>query len=174
MSVTRTEIAHGCGVTPALISYYFKDKRSLLDAVTKPLVSVYKSRFDLIFASRQDSAGKMKAVIQLLIELSCDNAFLVDAMLNGKDGDTLDGEDRLAVACFRSTITELVRDLLNDKQWRVPDASLSELAIWGMCRILGDSLRHQSALSSDPQDALQNRIDFVYETFVTGRACPAE
>ena len=102
LSLTRTEIAQGCGVTPALISYYFKDKRSLLDAVTKPLLRAYKIRLDAVSSSSAGASTKMLQVIRLLIDLNIKDAFLVEHVSRPDSYDVLDAEDRATVESFRT------------------------------------------------------------------------
>ncbi len=168
MSLTRTEIAQGCGVTPALISYYFKDKRSLLDAVTKPLLRSYRARLANITASQTGPSEKMHRVIRLLISLNSEDAFLVDHMLRQSSHDELDAEDRAVVDAFQGTIASLVRELVEGGDWRTADPELTEAALWGICRAFGEALRAEMMAASDTvvsAEALEARILFVYATF---------
>lgn len=172
LSLTRTEIAQGCGVTPALISYYFKDKRSLLDAVTKPLLRLYRARLTDISCSQVTASQKMHQVIRLLLELNTDDAFLVDHVLRQASRDDLDAEDRAAVEAFENVIAGLVRELVRNGEWQPSDPALAETALWGICRALGETLRLDVAARSDQTaelDPVAARTAFVYATF-TARA----
>lgn len=168
MSLTRTEIAQGCGVTPALISYYFKDKRSLLDAVTKPLLQSYRTRLSNIFASRADACGRMCLVIRLLLQLNTEDAFLVDLVLSRSGRDDLDADDRALADAFQGAIAGLVQELVQNGEWAAVDPALAEAALWGICRALGESARSgATAQASDltGPDPLEARIAFIYGTF---------
>lgn len=179
VSLTRTEIAQGCGVTPALISYYFKDKRSLLDAVTKPLLKSYRARLNSIFSSQTDARDRMHRVIRLLLELNTEDAFLVDHALRRIGRADLDAEDRVAVDAIQGAIAELVRELLRSGEWRAADPALAETALWGICRALGENFRHgdfAEAPEAEASDTLQARVAFIYGTFTAhgrGSACGA-
>lgn len=178
MSLTRTEIAQGCGVTPALISYYFKDKRSLLDAVTKPLLRSYRARLSAIFSSQASPSDRMHRVIRLLIELNTDDAFLVDHMLRRSSRSDLDAEDRAAVEAFQDAVAGVVRELVETGEWQPADPALAETALWGICRALGETLGREDmtagAQTVNPP-SMEERIAFVYATFaarVSGSAAP--
>lgn len=173
LSLTRTEIAQGCGVTPALISYYFKDKRSLLDAVTKPLLRSYRARLNDISSSQESASQKMREVIRLLLELNTDDAFLVDHVLRQTSRDDLDAEDRAAIEAFQEVITGLVGDLVKAGEWQASDPVLAETALWGICRALGETLRLDVAARSDRAvdlDLVASRTAFVYATFTARTA----
>lgn len=172
MSLTRTEIAQGCVVTPALISYYFKDKKSLLDAVTKPLLRSYRTRLTNIFSMHTGADTRMRQVIRLLLELNTEDAFLVDHVLGRWGRADLDTEDRAAVDAFQSAIAELVRELLRLGEWRAADPTFAETALWGICRALGETIRSGEtgeAGGGDPARSMEARIAFVYGTFTAGR-----
>lgn len=178
MSVTRTEIAQGCGVTPALISYYFKDKRSLLDAVTKPLLKSYRARLATIFSSPTIASERMHRVIRLLLELNTEDGFLVDYVLRRLGRDDLDAEDRVAADAFQGAIANLVRELLQSGEWKACDPALAEVALWGICRALGETFRSDHLGregEAGPPDPLEARVSFIYGTFMAGRipACGA-
>jgi AcrR family transcriptional regulator len=176
MSLTRTEIAQGCGVTPALISYYFKDKRSLLDAVTKPLIKAYRQDLNAILSTDASSDEKMRRVIRLLIELNLENAFLVDYLLRDMASQQVEAEDRAVIDLVHTAIAGLVDDLVARGLWRAGDVLMAEVALWGMCRAFGEALRVQVPAGSLDLlgDALEAKVDFVYGSFSSvGRRAPA-
>lgn len=168
LSLTRTEIAQGCGVTPALISYYFKDKRSLLDAVTKPLLRAYKTRLATISSSPASASAKMFEVIRLLIDLNIKDAFLVEHVSRPDSYDVLDADDRAAVESFRTAIADLAHDLVRRGDWRDADPRLIEIALWGLCRAFGETFGTASAVEPDaaePHMAVEAQIIFIYSMF---------
>lgn len=168
MSLTRTEIAQGCGVTPALISYYFKDKRSLLDAVTKPLIKGYRQQLLLIMSSDVSPPDKMRRLIRLLIELNTENAFLVDYLLRDVASQHIEADDRTVIEAFHTATAGLLTDLVAQGVWRSADVALVEIALWGMCRAFGEALRVQThpADPSDPSPALESKVEFVFSAFL--------
>lgn len=168
LSLTRTEIAQGCGVTPALISYYFKDKRSLLDAVTKPLLRTYKTRLAAISSSPATASAKMFQVIRLLIDLNIKDAFLVEHVSRPDSYDVLDAEDRAAVESFRTAIAGLAHDLVRQGDWRDTDPHLVEIALWGLCRAFGETFAPSTAQEPDPTEtgmAVETQVIFIYGMF---------
>ena len=172
LSLTRSEIAQGCGVTPALISYYFKDKRSLLDAVTKPLIKDYLLKLNTILDRSAPSSERMRQVIRLLVELSTENAFLVDHILRELASDKLEAEDKAVFDLFHDTVSALIVEQMDSGQWRASDPLLAELALWGMCRALGEAMR----LPADPLglrsdgEGIEPKIDYIYWAFATAPA----
>ncbi|MCW6506756.1 TetR/AcrR family transcriptional regulator [Lichenifustis flavocetrariae] len=167
LSLTRSEIAQGCGVTPALISYYFKDKRSLLDAVTKPLIKDYRLRINAIMDEPASASERMRHIIRLLVELSTDNAFLIDHLLRELALDQLEAEDRAAFDLFHDVVSTLIVEQMNTGLWRPSDPVLAELALWGMCRALGEAMR----MPADPlslrggDEGIEAKIDYIYRSF---------
>jgi AcrR family transcriptional regulator len=173
MSLTRTEIAHGCGVTPALISYYFKDKKSLLDAVTKPLVKIYRQQLGLALAVDGSAEDKMRRVIRLLLELNRENAFLVDYTLRDIASQQIDAEDRAVIDVFHDAIAGLSGELVALGVWHSTDPMMTEVALWGMCRAFGEMMRVSAAGHPEPEAlaaALDRKVDFVFRSFASRSA----
>lgn len=171
MSLTRTEIAQGCGVTPALISYYFKDKKSLLDAVMKPLIRAYQQELNLVLAAEAPPAEKMKGLIRLLIDMNSENAFLMDYMFRDVASQQMDADDRAVIDIFHRAISALAEDLVARELWRVSDPMMVEVALWGMCRAFGEALRTEESPAGPDhrRSALDAKADFVYEAFCPDR-----
>lgn len=168
MSLTRTEIAQGCGVTPALISYYFKDKKSLLDAVTKPLVRVYRQQLDAALTADIPAEDKMRRVIRLLLELNRENAFLVDYTLRDVASQQIEAEDRAVIDVFHKAIAGLAVELVSQGLWQSPDPVMTEVALWGMCRAFGEMLRVGTGVATDSEPlsaALDRKVEFVFRSF---------
>jgi AcrR family transcriptional regulator len=168
LSLTRSEIAQGCGVTPALISYYFKDKRSLLDAVIKPLIRSYVTTLRSILGSGASTGDRMRDVIHLLIEMSADNAFLVDHMSGALASDNLDAEDQTIFDEFHRSITGLLRDLMANGDWRQADPLLTQVALWGICRAFGEAIRVRDLASPGPEtraELIRAKVDYVCDAF---------
>lgn len=168
MSLTRTEIAQECGVTPALISYYFKDKRSLLDAVTKPLIRTYLEKLESILETDAPVDSRMQDTVRLMLEMNAENAFLVDYMLGLYHSNKLDEEDRRAFTTIHRGVASLVAELVAAQVWRVSDPLLTEVALWGMCRAFGEAIRARRAdpLTADSHgDLLHRKVDYVCRAF---------
>jgi AcrR family transcriptional regulator len=171
MSLTRTEIAQGCGVTPALISYYFKDKKSLLDAVMKPLIRAYQQELNTVLSAEASPAEKMKGLIRLLIGMNFENAFLMDYMFRDVASQQMDADDRAVIDIFHRAISALAGDLVTRELWRAADLLMIEVALWGMCRAFGEALRAEESPSGSDhrRAALDAKVDFVYAAFSPGR-----
>jgi TetR/AcrR family transcriptional regulator len=165
MSLTRSEIAQGCGVTPALISYYFKDKRSLLDAVIKPLIRSYAGKLRAIHHGETPVTDRMRETVRLLIELSADNAFLVDYMLGAFASDKLDPEDRKVFDEVHGSVSDLVIELVDRGIWRASEPMLTEVALWGMCRAFGEAIRIRHADPLARAELLDAEVDYVCSAF---------
>ena len=179
INLTRSEIAHGCGVTPALISYYFKDKRSLLDAVTKPLIAFYRAKLTEILEGGRPTSVQLRQVVRLFVELNRDNPFLVDYMLRELATEGLSDADRQALDQFHEAISQLVRSMMASGMWRQSDPTLAELALWGMCKAFGEDARRPDASPDHDQphgDLIDARVDYIMHAFSAGggRSCPAE
>jgi AcrR family transcriptional regulator len=171
LSLTRSEIAQGCGVTPALISYYFKDKRSLLDAVIKPLIRSYAAKLRSILQSSASVDERMRNTVRLLLDMSTENAFLIDHMLSAFASDKLDAEDRAVFQDVHESIRSLLRDLMTAGVWRASDPLLTEVALWGMCRAFGEGIRVREGTSLDAGERaalIRAKVDYVCDAFAPG------
>ena len=169
LNISRIDIAKACGVVPALISYHFKDNKSLVEAVTKPLISAYCYQLWDIQAQKLDDAAWMRSIIRLLIVMNADDLFLVDYLLQDVGQSHLDAEDRASLEAFRVTISRLLSALMANGEWRRADPTQTRLSLWGTCRILGQSLTAQGKLappgSFDRTSVLGQHVDYVYAMF---------
>ena len=169
-NLTRTEIAEGCGVTPALISYYFKDKNSLLDSVAKPLIRTYARQLSLVLRDTLPASDRLRGAIRLFIQIHMENSFVVDYLIKEMISNSLSADERESLETLYRSLLDVLTTVMNEGLWRRSDPALACLAVWGTCQAFGDLAQlseptHDAASVTMPE--LDARADHVFELFST-------
>ncbi len=67
VALQRRECAATANVTPALISYYFREQHDLIEAAARPLADDYNLRLKSILSSDKDVTLKLRSMIKLFL-----------------------------------------------------------------------------------------------------------
>lgn len=129
---SRKSLAEYAGVTPALISYYFPKKDTLLVEIVRPIISRYADELHATLDLKLEMEVKMHRVVKLLL-----NLYIVD-------GNALDLYYDVSRRLGEPVPIEVARmtNLLATYFWQKGDvptqdhfnAAVLQGAVWGMCR----------------------------------------
>ena len=76
--VTRKEVAQYAGVTPALITYYFQEKDSLIEAAAVPIVVTMVEAVESYLRGGKEPRDKLRHVVEILLESYARDAVIID------------------------------------------------------------------------------------------------
>ena len=82
LELNRTNLAIRAGVTPALVTYYFQDQISLIEAVALPLVERYLTDLHTILSEPTSADLKLRSLIKLLLKIGRDDGRLLDSYID--------------------------------------------------------------------------------------------
>ena len=74
----RKQIADAAGVAAGLVTYYFTDESSLVEAAARPIIEAYLERLKATLQDLSDPAAALRRLVLLLLEISRDNGQLLD------------------------------------------------------------------------------------------------
>ena len=80
--IGRAEVAQAANVTPALVSYYFRDQASLMEAVTAPVIGQSIAELKEILRSDSDAQSKLERLIRLFVSFNAEYAVYLDGFLS--------------------------------------------------------------------------------------------
>lgn len=132
--VTRKEIAQCAGVTPALVTYYFPEKDSLIEATTVPIVDAMVESVKTCLNGERDPRQKLLQAVDILIASYARDAAIIDLFISYRASKAdklpdLMGEMDAAFVTFFGEWLQHNRD-------RIYDAVYLQKAVIGMCKIV--------------------------------------
>lgn len=138
--VSSKAVAEVAGVTPALVSYYFPDKSSLLDAATRPVVEKHLTALKRILESEDDPQTKLREVITVFIEANTADHQLLEHHLDfGLDGTADAGPHEESVRLLRRQLVAFLEAGMAAGAWGRFDPAFVVTALWGICRSIAQS-----------------------------------
>lgn len=133
---SRKSLAELAGVTPALISYYFPKRETLLEEVSRPVIAAYRMELEQIVETIAPMGERLRGIAKLLVRLYTLDRNLLDIYvevmrkprraINVADQSEVDRMTGLLATFFASW-----RGLPMPQDF---DAAVLQGAIWGMCR----------------------------------------
>ena len=81
IDIQRREIAEFMGVTPALVGYYFPDKRSLIEEAADPLIDEYIAQIKGRMAAANDPLETLRQLVYIFIKFNQESGYLLDFYL---------------------------------------------------------------------------------------------
>ena len=170
IDIQRREIADFMGVTPALVGYYFPDKRSLIEEAASPLIDEYISEVKMRIVGTHDPLETLRGLIYTFIKFNQESGYLLDFYIE----HVTTRRNHNSLPKLREIYEEMngfFSDLIRTGLIRGEDPRLVQSAVWGMCRYVG----HQQNTSNAPGTtqsgdigSLQYITDFIFDLVVNG------
>ncbi len=147
--VPRKQIAEAADVAPSLVTYYFKDEASLIEAAVKPIVHQYLARLKEIVASTIDLPTMLRSIILLFLEIARDNGQLLESYItfvkqNGIDSST----DFLRESYF--ALQQFFELCERHEHVRRENFAFIQTAIWGICKTVAQTSELERFLHDSP------------------------
>ncbi len=132
--VTRKDIAQFAGITPALVTYYFPDKDSLIEATTVPIVAAMVEAVANCLSAARDERENLLRAIAILIDAYGRDAAIIDLFISYRcsKGDKL--PDLLGT--MEAVFLNFYDQWLQNHTDRPYDAEYLQRATIGMCKIV--------------------------------------
>ena len=146
--VTRKEVAQYAGVTPALITYYFQEKDSLIAAAAVPIVVTMVEAVKNCLSGEKEPHEKLRQVVDILIESYARDAVIIDLFIafQGSRADKLPD----LIGQMEAALLTFFDHWLRQNPRTVYDASYLQKATIGMCKIVARREHSGSVKNSSP------------------------
>lgn len=131
----RKSLAEFAGVTPALITYYFPHKDTLIEEATKPIIEDYARQLRSILSHEEAHDVKLRKVITLLVGCYERDAGILDAYseLARQKGEALKPN---YVTMMTENLAEFFGDWFNQGTMQAHHPAMLQGALWGMCQFV--------------------------------------
>lgn len=130
--LSRKSIAKHIGVTPALITYYFPSRQSLIEEAAMPIIKVYVSNIRDILDSSSDNPTKLRLLVRALVNCYRYDAGILkaynDIVLNQESSNPINHLEVIS-----PDISLFFEELIDTKLCTRYDIAALQGAIWGMC-----------------------------------------
>lgn len=170
IDIQRREIAEFMGVTPALVGYYFPDKRSLIEEAASPLIDEYIAEVKESISTIHNPLATLRRLIYIFIRFNQESGYLLDFYIE----HVTTRKNHNSLPKLREVYEEMngfFSDLMRAGLIRGEDPRLVQSAVWGMCRYIGQ----QQNISDAPRQSkggdmgtLQNLADTIFDLTVNG------
>ena len=137
IELNRKNLAVLAGVTPALVTYYFPDQLSLIEAVARPLVQRYLDELHVILDSEQHLSNKLLLLVKLLLRISRHDGRLLDGYIDFvKRNPQTQG---LFLERAYQSLTKFFRQCEETGLFRKSNTAFSQTALWGLCKTVAQT-----------------------------------
>ncbi|WP_147318567.1 TetR/AcrR family transcriptional regulator [Cupriavidus oxalaticus] len=177
LELTVVEVAQQANVDPALIRYYFGNKKGLLRAATEHLMEEVQERSRIMLTEKVPLKERVRKRLSLLLAVLQENPRFFQLVMEEiyKDEDGERGRDGLRSVANRGlALSEaLLEPVAGDPALRAVDARLLHVAILGMCTFFMDAKPLLTILFEDEagEDAYTEQyLDFATGLLVRGLA----
>lgn len=138
--VSRKCLATFAGVTPALITYYFPCKYTLLEEAARPVLEAHARDLGMLLSSNEQSDLVLRRAVQFIFEF-----YKRDAVLFEVYGDLLRDGECQGLPDYIGLMSEQMSNFLMNWQVRSPRRSIMlQGALWGMCKFVVDATRRSA------------------------------
>ena len=170
IDIQRREIAEFMGVTPALVGYYFPDKRSLIEEAANPLIDEYIAEVKGSISDSRNPLETLRRLIFIFIKFNQESGYLLDFYIE----HVTTRKNHNSLPKLREIYEDMngfFSDLMRAGLIRGEDPRLVQSAVWGMCRYIGQLQNISDAQRQRPSadmDALQILADTIFDLTVNG------
>ncbi len=170
IDIQRREIAEFMGVTPALVGYYFPDKRSLIEEAASPLIDEYIAEVKKRITAIDDPWETLRSLIFIFIKFNQESGYLLDFYIEHVTTRT-NHNSLPKLREVYEVMNGFFSDLIRAGLIRGEDPRLVQSAVWGMCRYIGQQQNISDAprqSHSGDKGSLQSLADFIFDLTVNG------
>ncbi len=170
IEIQRREIADYMGVTPALVGYYFPDKRSLIEEAADPLIDAYISQVKSSLAMINDPLEGLRSLVYIFLKFNQESGYLLDFYIE----HVTTRKNHNSLPKLREVYEEMngfFSELMRTGLIRGEDPRLVQSAVWGMCRYVGQQQNIGDAplsSTSGESSSLKYIADFIFGLIVNG------
>jgi AcrR family transcriptional regulator len=130
--LSRKSIAKHIGVTPALITYYFPSRQSLIEEAAMPIIDGYIRKIQAVLHSDDDNSTKLRKLVRTLVDCYRYDAGILkaynDIVLNQESSNPINH-----IEVISTDISLFFAELIDTNVCSRYDIAALQGAIWGMC-----------------------------------------
>ena len=168
--IQRREIADAVGVTPALITYYFPDKWSLLEEAACPIIADHVATIEAILNAPTSMIEKFRRLVDTYITFNREHGYILDyyisSVLKREKQDSI-----LVLAKSHENIVAFFSSGVSQGLFKDVNVELVQSMLWSVCRYLGHlpESRYDVVLSPDQRrDLAADQQSIVVDLFLNG------
>ena len=137
LELNRTNLAIRAGVTPALVTYYFQDQISLIEAVAQPLVDRYLTDLHTILSQSNPVDVKLRSLVKLFLKIGRDDGRLLDSYIDlvKRSPKTPDHFRQRAYM----ELTAFFKQCEEEHYFSKTNIPFSQTVLWGICKIVAQT-----------------------------------
>lgn len=129
----RKQIADAAGVAAGLVTYYFTDEASLVEAAARPIIDAYLQRLKATLEDLSDLQAALRRLVLLLLEISRDNGQLLDNYIVYMKHNNVPHKADILVSSY----TEINRffEIGEERKFFAPrNKAFMSTVLWGICK----------------------------------------
>lgn len=129
----RKQIADSAGVAAGLVTYYFTDEASLVEAAARPIIEAYLQRLKATLEDLSDPPAALRRLVLLLLEISRDNGQLLDNYIIYMKHNNVPHKADILVGSY----TEIDRffQICEERKLFAPsNKAFMSTVLWGICK----------------------------------------
>ena len=166
IDIQRREIAEFMGVTPALVGYYFPDKRSLIEEAASPLIDEYIAQVKGRIAAADDPLETLRQLVYIFIKFNQESGYLLDFYIE----HVTTRRNHSSAPKLREVYEEMngfFSSLRRGGLLRGDNPRIVQSAVLGMCRYIGQQ-QNFTAAGGEDMGSLIALADSIFDLIVNG------
>ena len=129
----RRSIADAAGVAPGLVTYYFRDESSLIEAAARPVIDGYLARLRTALSRNDSLEESLRVLVRLLIEIAQVDGQLLDTYIQYIKEQNVPHKKDILAGSF-GMMDALFRLGLQSGAFREVNTAFMATALWGVCK----------------------------------------
>lgn len=129
----RKQIADAAGVAAGLVTYYFTDESSLVEAAARPIIDEYLRRLKATLQDLDDQRAALRRLVLLLLEISRDNGQLLDNYIVYMKHNNVPHKADILTGSY-AEIDRFFKVCEDSKFFRPTNKAFMSTVLWGICK----------------------------------------
>ena len=137
IDLNRKELADAAGVTPALVTYYFHDQPSLIEAVAQPIVDAYLTELKALLKQNISVEKRFRQLVILFLRISRKDGQLIDSYINYVKRTSSSQGSFLSGAFFE--LSRFFTECEEKNYFRSTNIAFLQTLMWGACKTVAQT-----------------------------------
>lgn len=129
----RKQIADAAGVAAGLVTYYFTDEASLVEAAARPIIESYLQRLKTTLQDVTEPPAALRRLVLLLLEISRDNGQLLDNYILYMKHNNVPHKADILVGSY-TEINQFLQICEDRKFFISSNKAFMSTVLWGICK----------------------------------------
>lgn len=129
----RKQIADAAGVAAGLVTYYFANESSLVEAAARPIIEAYLARLKVTLEDLTDPRAALRRLVLLLLEISRDNGQLLDAYIVYMKHNNVPHKADILAGSY-TEIDRFFKSCEDNHFFKPVNNAFMSTVLWGICK----------------------------------------